>query len=82
MKYAITTAAVALTALMLSGSAGIAAPAGTVAFLMPDQASTRYEEHDWPGFQARDEDGSAPTAQRSIRTPTATLRCSSSSSTR
>src|SRR5690606_6779816 len=24
----------------------------TVAFLMPDQASTRYEEHDWPGFQA------------------------------
>ncbi|MDF1609099.1 sugar ABC transporter substrate-binding protein [Hoeflea sp. YIM 152468] len=26
--------------------------AQTVAFLMPDQASTRYEEHDWPGFQA------------------------------
>jgi D-xylose transport system substrate-binding protein len=25
---------------------------GTVAFLMPDQASTRYEEHDYPGFQA------------------------------
>ena len=28
------------------------AMAETVAFLMPDQASTRYEEHDWPGFQA------------------------------
>lgn len=26
--------------------------AETVAFLMPDQASTRYEEHDWPGFEA------------------------------
>ncbi len=24
----------------------------TVAFLMPDQASTRYEVHDWPGFEA------------------------------
>ena len=24
----------------------------TVAFLMPDQSSTRYEEHDFPGFQA------------------------------
>ncbi|GLQ75968.1 ABC transporter substrate-binding protein [Vibrio penaeicida] len=28
----------------------IAAP--LVAFLMPDQASTRYEEHDYPGFKA------------------------------
>ena len=25
---------------------------GTVAFLMPDQASTRYEQHDFPGFKA------------------------------
>ena len=24
----------------------------TIAFLMPDQASTRYEEHDYPGFAA------------------------------
>src|SRR3954468_1555893 len=24
----------------------------TVAFLMPDQASTRYEQHDFPGFKA------------------------------
>ena len=28
-----------------------AAPSGTVAFLMPDQASTRYEQHDFPGFK-------------------------------
>ncbi|MEK8026163.1 sugar ABC transporter substrate-binding protein [Pseudaquabacterium rugosum] len=36
-----------------AGSTGaLAAPAGTVAFLMPDQASTRYEQHDWPGFKA------------------------------
>ena len=26
----------------------------TVAFLMPDQASTRYEEHDYPRLQGRD----------------------------
>lgn len=30
-----------------------AAPSGTVAFLMPDQASTRYEQHDFPGFKAQ-----------------------------
>ena len=29
-----------------------AAEAATVAFLMPDQASTRYEQHDFPGFKA------------------------------
>ena len=29
-----------------------AAPSETVAFLMPDQASTRYERHDYPGFKA------------------------------
>lgn len=38
----------ALVASLLASAAG----AQTVAFLMPDQASTRYEEHDWPGFQA------------------------------
>ena len=38
---------------LLSG-AGYAAPLAdaTVAFLMPDQSSTRYEEHDHPGFVA------------------------------
>ncbi|EML7266054.1 sugar ABC transporter substrate-binding protein [Raoultella ornithinolytica] len=29
-----------------------AAESATVAFLMPDQASTRYEQHDFPGFKA------------------------------
>jgi D-xylose transport system substrate-binding protein len=30
----------------------VAQAADTVAFLMPDQASTRYEQHDYPGFKA------------------------------
>ncbi len=38
-------------AAMVSGSA-LAQEGATVAFLMPDQASTRYEEHDYPGFKA------------------------------
>lgn len=38
-------------AAMFAGSAS-AQEAATVAFLMPDQASTRYEEHDYPGFKA------------------------------
>lgn len=42
----------ALTLATLMGSAAFAAPAGVVAFLMPDQASTRYEQHDFPGFKA------------------------------
>src|SRR5580658_1141475 len=37
---------------MLGSTAALAAPSGTVAFLMPDQASTRYEQHDFPGFKA------------------------------
>lgn len=45
---ALRTAA-ALT-IALAGTASAQA-ATTIAFLMPDQASTRYEEHDWPGFQ-------------------------------
>lgn len=37
-----------------TGSSSAAAPtAAKVAFLMPDQGSTRYEEHDRPGFEAR-----------------------------
>ncbi len=46
----------ALSALALSFLGGAAFAQGaenaTVAFLMPDQASTRYEERDYPGFQA------------------------------
>jgi len=37
---------------LISSTAALAAPSGTVAFLMPDQASTRYEQHDFPGFKA------------------------------
>ncbi|EYD77429.1 L-arabinose-binding protein periplasmic protein precursor AraF [Rubellimicrobium mesophilum DSM 19309] len=39
---------------LLGGTVVLAqADGATVAFLMPDQGSTRYEEHDFPGFQAR-----------------------------
>lgn len=49
-----STGAIALTLSLLSGTAAFAAPVtdATVAFLMPDQASTRYEQHDYPGFAA------------------------------
>ncbi len=42
----------ALIPILMSGTAALAAPSGTVAFLMPDQGSTRYEQHDFPGFKA------------------------------
>ena len=42
----------ALSLSLLSGTAALARTSGTVAFLMPDQASTRYEQHDYPGFKA------------------------------
>ena len=44
------TGAGALAMALLGGTAW--AQSGTVAFLMPDQGSTRYEEHDFPGFKA------------------------------
>jgi D-xylose transport system substrate-binding protein len=47
-KLAIASAAVAT---LFSASLSTA-QAQTVAFLMPDQASTRYEQHDFPGFKA------------------------------
>ncbi len=46
--YLRTAAAVAALTL----SAGAALAGDTVAFLMPDQGSTRYEQHDFPGFKA------------------------------
>ncbi|MDQ0322722.1 D-xylose transport system substrate-binding protein [Pararhizobium capsulatum DSM 1112] len=46
----ILMATVGLSALFASSA--MAQDAATVAFLMPDQASTRYEEHDYPGFKA------------------------------
>jgi D-xylose transport system substrate-binding protein len=45
-------AGAATLAATLVGTAALAQTAGTVAFLMPDQGSTRYEEHDFPGFKA------------------------------
>jgi D-xylose transport system substrate-binding protein len=48
--------ALALAASLMGGVATLAQAAevtdATVAFLMPDQGSTRYEEHDYPGFKA------------------------------
>ena len=44
--------AAALVTLALGATAAFAQPSGTVAFLMPDEASTRYEQHDFPGFKA------------------------------
>ena len=49
-KFSVAAASV-VAATLLSGAA-MAQEAATVAFLMPDQASTRYEEHDFPGFEA------------------------------
>lgn len=46
------TTSLAAASVLVAGLFATAAGAQTVAFLMPDQASTRYEEHDWPGFQA------------------------------
>src|SRR5688572_25733539 len=53
MRYQTLKASVP-AALVLTLATGLssAQEAATVAFLMPDQASTRYEQHDWPGFQA------------------------------
>ncbi|WP_347555492.1 sugar ABC transporter substrate-binding protein [Robbsia sp. KACC 23696] len=44
--------ALSLAVSLIGATAAHAAPSGTVAFLMPDQASTRYEQHDFPGFKA------------------------------
>jgi D-xylose transport system substrate-binding protein len=51
MKYRTMFLATSAAVAMFSGSA-YAQEATTVAFLMPDQASTRYEKHDFPGFKA------------------------------
>lgn len=45
-------AAVSSMLVGLMATAAIAQEAATVGFLMPDQASTRYEEKDFPGFEA------------------------------
>lgn len=52
MSMKLSLAATSAVIAGLLGSAALAQEAATVAFLMPDQASTRYEEHDFPGFKA------------------------------
>jgi len=52
-----TTGLATLALCLLAGTGGAMAQNAkvsnaTIAFLMPDQASTRYEEHDFPGFKA------------------------------
>ena len=74
------TGALALSTALISGSA-FAQTAGTVAFLMPDQASTRYEQHDFPGFEAEMKKLCADCTVI-YKTPRRTRRCNSSSSTR
>lgn len=48
-RYSVVAASALMASLIGTATAQEAA---TVAFLMPDQASTRYEEHDFPGFEA------------------------------
>jgi D-xylose transport system substrate-binding protein len=53
MRYSLKiSGAVALAIGLLSSTSSFAQSGATVAFLMPDQASTRYEQHDYPGFAA------------------------------
>lgn len=52
MKTTNSLAAASVLLAALTAGSGAFAAGATVAFLMPDQASTRYEEHDFPGFQA------------------------------
>lgn len=47
----VSIAAVALS-MLAGGLAQAEVKDATIAFLMPDQGSTRYEEHDYPGFAA------------------------------
>lgn len=51
MNYPNMLMATATFAAIFASSA-YAQDTATVAFLMPDQASTRYEKHDYPGFKA------------------------------
>ena len=53
VRWTLTGATAVFAAGLFGSTAAFAqADGATVAFLMPDQASTRYEEHDYPGFQA------------------------------
>jgi D-xylose transport system substrate-binding protein len=77
MRRALCASALGLA----SATAVLAAPSGTVAFLMPDQASTRYEQHDFPGFKA-EMSKLCPDCKVLYQNANADARNSSSSSTR
>ncbi|QKE93798.1 sugar ABC transporter substrate-binding protein (plasmid) [Lichenicola cladoniae] len=47
-----TLLAATVSVIGLTSPPAFSATSGTVAFLMPDQASTRYEQHDFPGFKS------------------------------
>lgn len=49
IRHPIAAASVAVSGFFAGTALG--QEAATVAFLMPDQGSTRYEEHDFPGFK-------------------------------
>ena len=55
----------------------VAARGGTIALLLPETKTARYETQDRPLFEARSR-SCAPTARSSTRTPTRTPRSSSS----
>lgn len=52
MTSKISVSVTSLIAAAVLGGSALAQEPATVAFLMPDQASTRYEEHDFPGYKA------------------------------
>lgn len=52
MTSKISVSVTSLIAVAVLGGSALAQEPATVAFLMPDQASTRYEEHDFPGYKA------------------------------
>jgi D-xylose transport system substrate-binding protein len=52
LKFSWRSASLALLAATSLAAPAMAQEGATVAFLMPDQASTRYEQHDAPGFIA------------------------------
>ncbi|MGS0758390.1 ABC transporter substrate-binding protein, partial [Roseateles sp. GG27B] len=52
IRRAAALAAVVTSALMSTAVCAQTIQPAKIAFLMPDQSSTRYEEHDSPGFKA------------------------------
>jgi len=53
VALAVSLAACSQSALVPNAAVALAADSPVIAFLMPDQASTRYERYDYPLFHAR-----------------------------